>query len=197
MPDTTAKPAKADVRFHVTITDSGYTGRDMTQYRHFTATAGILAPDKYATDTTTPVLHDPDGYGIDGATDRALTGLTITAQADDNSMKTPAPWYAWKVAYGRRQVELADAEQIIPVLRKIKRRMDKLTRELGSPATLAQFATYAASAVTTERSPFLRAVPAAQDFAGTGYHEMDADGLAYHLNSDATEWRKNHGIDPA
>lgn len=199
---TTAKPAKPDVRFHVTITDGdSYTGG--TRYRHFAARAYILAPDKYA-DSTTPVLHDPDAYGIAGTHAPELKGLVITAQADSDSMARPgsgsgsgSEWYSWTVAYDRHQVTLTDAEQMIPVLRKIKRRMDKLTAEQGSPATLAQFCTRAASAVTPERHAFLRTVPAERDYEGTGYQSMDADALAYHVRSDATEWRKNHGIDPA
>ena len=187
---------KPDVRFHVTITDGDtYTGG--THYRHFAATAYVLAPDKYA-ESTTPVLQGPDDYGIPGARAPELKGLVITAQAEENSMAQPGrEWYGWTVAYDRHQVTLADAEQMIPVLRKIKRRMDKLTRELGTPATIAQFCTYAASAITPERHAFLRTVPAERDYEGTGYQSMDANALAYHVSSDATEWRKNHGIDPA
>lgn len=195
---TTAKAPKPDVRFHVTITDSENWGSDMTRYRHFTARAYILAPDKHATDSTTPILQGPDDYGIPGTRAPELKGLTITAQADNNSMTRPGQeWYGWTIAYDRHRIELADAEQMIPVLRKIKRRMDKLAAELGRPATLAQFCTYAASAITGERHPFLRTVPAERDYEGTGYQHMDADALAWHVSSDATEWRKNHGIDPA
>ena len=195
MPDT--KPARPDIRFTVTITGSERFGGD-TQYRHFTARAYVLAPGRYSADHAVE-LHSPDSYEIE-RTDatKALAGLEITAQADDNSMKRPGDeWYAWSVHYDRHTVGLRDAEAILPVLRKIDRRMTRLTAELGRPATLAQFCAYAVSAITPERNPFMHQVPDSQDYEGHGYRSMDVNALDGHIWSDAAEWRKNHGIDVA
>jgi hypothetical protein len=191
------KSTPADVRFAVTITESGQS-YGLTQYRHFTARAYILARDKYSAGHRME-LHSCDSYGVDAGKARALAGLVITAQADDSTMTRPgAEWYGWSVSYDRSRVELRDAGEILPVLRKIQRRQDKLTSELGRPATLAQFCAYAVSAITAQRNVFVRSVPDSQDWEGNGgYRSMDADALSYHLQSDATEYRKNHGIDVA
>lgn len=192
--DSTKVPAP-DVRFAVTIADSDGNRYGGTQYRNFAARAYILARDKYS-DTHAYELHSPDSYSVEGGKARVLAGLTITAQADDSTMGRPGDeWYAWTVSYDRHRVELRDAEEILPILRKITKRLDKLTAELGRPATLAQFCAYAASAVTPRTNVFMRAIPASQDYEATGYRSMDADALSYHLQSDAQEWRKNHGID--
>lgn len=189
------KTTPADVRFAVTIADGSGNRYGGTQYRNFAARAYILARDKYSEDHAYE-LHSPDSYSVDAGKARALAGLTITAQADDSTMGRPGDeWYAWTVSYDWSRVELRDAEEILPVLRKIAKRIDKLTADLGRPVTLAQFCAYAASAITAQRNVFLRAVPAGQEHEATGYRAMDADALSYHLQSDAQEWRKNHGID--
>ena len=191
--DTSKTTPKADVRFAVTITDSGY-AYDRHTYRHFTASAYVLGTDKYGS-TGRPELLSPTDYSVPESA-RALEGLQITAQADSDSMRRPGDeWYGWEISYDRSRIKLADAEEILPVLRKISKRMDALTREMGRPASLAQYCTYAVKALTSERQPFMRKVPDSQDYEGTGYRSMDADALSYHLQADATEWRKNHGID--
>lgn len=195
---STETAPRPDIRFAVTITGDDSYAYSMAQYRHFTARAYILARDKHS-DTSAYELHDPDSYSVDTGAARVLAGLQITAQADINSMKRAGDeWYAWGIAYKRTAVKLRDAEEILPVLRKIAKRIDKLSGELGRPKSLAQFCAYAASAVTAERKPFMRRVgPDASDYEGTGYRSMDANDLASHLWHDAAEWRKNHGIDPA
>lgn len=151
--------------------------------------------DKYGS-TGRPELLTPGGYGIPGDRASALKGLVITAQSDNDHMKRPGDeWYGWEVSYDRFDgIQLADAEEILPVLRKIRKCQDKLNAEFGYPATLAQFCTYAARAVTSERQPFLRYVPADQDYGGSGYRSMDADALARYLQADAQAWRKEHGV---
>jgi hypothetical protein len=192
MPST--KPARPDIRFAVTITESQRFGGD-TQYRHFAARAYVLAPGRYSADHAIE-LHSPDSYEIerDDAT-MALAGLEITAQSDNDHMKRPGDeWYAWTVQYDRHRIELRDAKAILPVLRRIDRRMTKLTAELGRPATLAQFCAYAVTAVTAGRQPFMRHVPDGEDYEGHGYRSMDASALDYHLMADATEWRERNGV---
>ncbi len=190
------KTAPADVRFAVTITDGTRYPGDQTSYRHFTARAYVLGVDKYGS-TGRPELLSPTDYSVP-STAKALDGLTVTAQADSDSMKRPGDeWYAWEVSYDRSRVQLKDAEEILPVLRKIDKRVARLTSELGRPSTLASFCAYVASAITRQTSVFLRRVDAEQDYEGTGYRSMDADALSYHLASDASEWRKDHGIDGA
>lgn len=192
---TSTDTIKADVRFAVTISESSGNRYGGTQYRNFAARAYILARDKYSSDHAYE-LHSPDSYSVDAGPARALAGLQITAQADDSTIRRPGDeWYGWEVSYDRSRVKLADAEEILPVLRKIQKRLDKLTSELGRPATLAQYCAYVASAITARTSVFMRSIPASQDYEATGYRSMDADALSYHLQSDAQEWRKNHGID--
>lgn len=191
----TSKPAP-DVRFAVTITGDDGNRYGGTQYRKFHARAYIWAPDKYS-DSHGYELHDPDSYSIEGGKARALKGLQITAQADNDSMKRAGnEWYAWEVSVDRYVVQLKDAEEILPVLRKIAKRVDALSTELGRPETLAQYCAYAVGAVTRERRPFMhRVTDPARDFEGTGYRAMDANDLAYLLYSDAVEWRKSHGVE--
>ncbi len=186
---------KPDIRFAVTITKDTHDSFG-DGYRHFRATACVLGVDKYGS-TGRPELLSPTDYSVP-STAKPLAGLQITAQSDSDSMKRPGDeWYAWQVEYGRHTVKLADAEEMLPVLRKISKRIDKLTVEMGYPSTLAQFCTYAVKALTSERQPFMRKVPDGQDYEGTGYRSMDANALSYHLQSDAQEWRKNHDIDPS
>lgn len=193
MSDQTAP--KPDIRFAVTVSDTGY-AYDRHTCRHFAARAYVLGVDKYGS-TGRPELLSPTDYSVPRGA-KALAGLEITAQADSDSMRRPGDeWYAWTVQYDRHRIELSDAEEILPVLRKIAKRMERMTAEHGRPATLAQFCSYAVKALTSERSPFMRAVPETQDYEGTGYRSMDTDALSYHLQSDAGEWRKNHGIDVA
>lgn len=188
-------PTKPDVRFAVTISDSQAYAGDMTRYRHFTARAYVLGVDKYGK-TGRPEPLSPTDYSVP-ETAKALDGLVITAQADSDTMRRPGQeWYAWQVSYDRSGgIQLRDAEEILPVLRKIAKRLDKMSADIGRPSSLAQYCTYVARAVTSERQPFMRRVPDGQDYEGHGYRSMDANDLEYHLSSDASEWRKNHGID--
>jgi hypothetical protein len=193
----TAPAPKPDIRFAVTITDSRYNGAGMTQFRHFTARAYILGVDKYGS-TGRPELLDPDEYGVpDRDRTRALKGLVVTAQADGDSMKRPdEQWYGWEAGYDRSgTIELRDAEEMQPVLRKIRKQQEKLHAEFGFPRTLALFCTYAARALTAERRPFLRRDPDGRDIEGNGgYRSMDTDALDSFLRTDAREWREAHGI---
>ena len=193
MSDTTPspKPAKPDVRFLVTISDSRHPGD--RQYRHFRAEAYVLGVDRYGS-TGRPELLTPGGYGIPGDRASALAGLVITAQSDSDHMKQPGDeWYGPEVSYDRfNGIKLADAEEILPVLRKIRKCQDKLTSEFGYPATLAQFCIYAARAVTSAHRPFLHRVSDDRDIEGTGCRSMDGTALSYHLQADAQAWRKEH-----
>jgi hypothetical protein len=196
MSETTPAP-KPDIRFAITITKNETYAYDSQHYRHFQARAYVLGVNKYGK-SQRPELLDPSDYSVAGRDrTRALAGLVITAQADSDSMKRPgSEWYGQAVKYDRYTVELKDAEEMLPVLRKIDRTMRKLTAEFGYPATLVQFCTYAARALTSHRQPFLCAVSADHDWEGTGYRSMDADALSYHLSADASEWREAHGIKP-
>lgn len=193
MSDTTTD--QPDIRFAVTLTkDERYSG-DWTSFRHFRAEAYVLGVDKYGS-TGRPELLSPTDYSVPGNSARKFKGLIITAQSDSDKMKLPGnEWYAWEVSYERSGVKLSDAEEMLPVLRKIARRQEKLNAEFGYPRTLAQFCAYAVKAVTSERQPFLRRVSDDQDWEGHGYRSMDPSALDYHLQADATEWRKNHGVD--
>jgi hypothetical protein len=195
MSDTTPAP-KPDIRFAITISKDEAYAYDSQRYRHFQARAYVLGIDKYGK-SQRPELLDPSDYSVaDRDRTRALAGLVITAQADSDSMKRAGnEWYGQAVKYDRYTIGLKDAEEMLPVLRKVDRTMRKLSTEFGYPATLVQFCTYAARALTSHRQPFMRAVSADHDWEGHGYRSMDADALGYHLADDATEWRKNNGIE--
>lgn len=185
----TSKP-KPDIRFFITIeTGDSFGG---TRYVRFTARAMVLSHD-----TDNPGLHGPDSYSIDTHGARHLDGLEITAQADTDTMrKAGREWYGWSVHYDRSRMELQACEDAVKVLRAVDRRMRKLSDELGRPATLAQFCTYAAGAVTPERRAFMHCVDRPEhDYEGTGYRSMDASALDYHISSECTEIRKQLGID--
>jgi hypothetical protein len=195
MSDKPAPAPKPDIRFAVTISKDEAYAYDSQRYRHFAARAYVLGVDKYGK-SQRPELLDPSDYSVaDRDRTRALEGLVITAQSDSDSMKRAGnEWYGQSVKYNRYTIELRDAEEMLPVLRKIDRTMARLTAEFGYPATLVQFCTYAARALTSHRKPFMRTVPADADYEGHGYRSMDADALGYHLQADAQEWREAHGI---
>jgi hypothetical protein len=195
---STPKPEPADVRFAVTITNAS---RDSFSdgYRYFRAEAYVLGVDPYGK-TGLPELRGPDEYGHPDSV-RALKGLVITAQSDNDHMRKPGgEWYAWEVKYDRfGGVELKDAEEMLPVLRKIRKTMERLNDDYGRYTTLAQFCTYAVKAVIApkQRRPFMRHVPDGQDYEGHGYRSMDTDALAWHIQADAQKWREDRGIKPA
>jgi hypothetical protein len=186
--------SKPDIRFAVAITESAYGGG--SRYVHFTAQAMIAAIGRFGSDEGKPGLFSPASYELPFDPDvKALAGLEISAQADENTMrKTGQEFYGWSVAYQRRSVELADAEAMVRVLRKIGRGMTRLSGELGRPVTLAQFATHAVRALTAERAPFTRHVEDNHDFGGTGYRSMDPAALDHYIWSECAAWRERYGV---
>src|SRR5260370_31347445 len=124
------KAEKPDVRFYVEVVDSAGNRLGGSQYGNFYARAMILAPDRFA-ERNPYTLHDPDSYSIPdpGAGYRALAGLEISAQCDDSARD----FYGWSVPHPRDRVTLADAENMIKVLRRVDKRAEALKAEYGYP----------------------------------------------------------------
>jgi hypothetical protein len=195
MSDDTKVPAyKPDVRWAIGFREAEYHGG--SRYVHITARAMILGR---STVDNQLGLFDPDSYELPyRAANRALHGLQVTAQSDQDHMRyAGGEFYGWEVGYDRHLVDLAGAEDIVKALRKVNRKMDALTRELGRPATIAQYITYVARAFASGDSSrvFVRYVGEDNDYEGTGYRSMDADDLAGHIWNQCAEWRKRYGVE--
>ena len=186
------RPAKADVRFYVQVSDSSGNRFGGSQYAHFTARCMILARENYGGRQGQLDLFAPDSYNVP-INARDLTGLEITAQLDETSRD----WYGWSVHYNVDKVTLRNGEEMIKVLRRIERQMNKITAEYGRPTDLASFCAHAVKAVTSQGQPFMRPVKAEHDYESTGYRSMDVDTLRYFIDSETQAWRKSHGIDIA
>jgi hypothetical protein len=166
-----------NIRMLVTVAERDSYGSD--HYLHFT---GRLV-----------VQHDGELRGADryAERERGLQDLTVTAQRDTSAKH----FYGFEVSYREPySVRLEDAELMVKVLRKIRRRMDQLREKWGYPTDIAMFAAHAMSALTAAPQPFLRRVPPERDFAGTGYHAMNADGLRWFVADEVAKWEKERGI---
>lgn len=190
------KTEKADIRFNVTFDSVDDRIGGSNQYAHFTARCYVLAVDKYGSKET-PELISPDSYAapMDAA---PLAGLTITAQMDDSTARgdTARAWYGYRVEYEvNRGVELRKAEEMVKVLRKIQRQMDKIAGQYGAPGDLSAFCGYAVTAIAGHGRVFTRPVKPEQDIEGTGYRSMDVSGLRDYIDMETENWRKRNGIE--
>jgi hypothetical protein len=188
----TGKTSPADVRLYVRFDDSRYGGYDSDRFAHVTAQPLILARDRYGNHELT--LHDPDSYGIEdpGAAVRALKGLTVRAQTDGSSHG----FYGYEIVYKLDEVPLRTAETMLPVLRRLDKKMTALADRFGRPQDLAGYLAHLADALGLGGQPFMRPLNADEaDYEGTGYRAMDADGLRWWIADETAKWRERHGIE--
>jgi hypothetical protein len=187
----TSKPDPADVRLYVRFEDSSHGGWD-SKFAHVYARPMILAHDRYGSHELT--LHDADSYSIEdpGTAVRALHNLTVSAQTDGSHHG----FYGYEVTYTPREVTLRTAETMLPVLRRLDKRMTALADRFGRPQDLAGFLAHLADALGLGGQPFMRPLNAGEaDYEGTGYRAMDADGLRWWLADETAKWRERHGIE--
>ena len=178
-----------DLRLAVRFEDSPYNSFG-DRYAHVYVMPVIMARGKYGRQEHT--AWDVDSYELDDvpATVRALKGLKVRAQMDDHS---PA-FYGYRVHFDVDQVDLREAERILPILRRIDKKMTALSDRFGYPRDLETFLSHLADALGLSGQPFVRRVTDDHDFEGTGHRSMDTDSLRYFLNGQAREWRERYGI---
>jgi len=185
---TTGKP---DLRLHVRFEDSPYNSFG-TRYAHVYVMPVIMARGKYGKQEYD--AWDVDSYEIEEppAAVRALRGLRVKAQMDDHDTS----WYAYRVHFQAEydQVSLHEAERILPVLRRLDKKMATLADRFGYAQNLETFLTRLADALGITGKPFVRRVPANQDYEGTGHRSMDADSLRWWLQDETNKWRERYGI---
>jgi len=132
-----------------------------------------------------------DSYDIDvPAAVSALKGLRVKAQIDDHSGR----FYGYRVHFDIEQLDLREAERVIPVLRRLDKRMTALADRFGHPRDLTAFLAHLADAMGLSGKSFVRRVTDDADYEGHGHRSMDADALRYWLDGQAQDWRKRHGI---
>lgn len=118
----------------------------------------------------------------------AYDGLVITGQA--NTDDKGRDFYGWSVEYRNVfSVNLARAQSMVSLLRKVERHLEKLAKVYGSPTTFAEYVGRVADALGANReTPIGIKVSAKDDYNGTGYRWATVDGLRYHLD-DITSGR--------
>jgi len=186
MPRNT-QPA-ADLRLHVRFEDSPYNSFG-DRYAHVYVMPVVMARGKYGRQEFT--AHDVDSCDIDvPAAVKALKGLRVRAQMDDHS----TGWYAYRLHFSIDQLTLDEAERVLPVLRRLERKMTALTDRFGYPRDLETFLARLADAMGLPGKPFVRRVTDDQDYEGHGHRSMGADDLRWWLNDEVSKWRERHGI---
>ena len=179
---------RPDLRLHVHFEDSPYNSWG-SKYAHVYVTPVVMARGKYGDQRYE--AHSVDSYDIDvPAAVSALKGLRVKAQIDDHSGR----FYGYRVHFDIEQLDLAKAERVIPVLRRLDKRMTALADRFGHPRDLTAFLAHLADAMGLSGKSFVRRVDAEQDIEGHGHRSMDADALRYWLDGQAQDWRKRHGI---
>lgn len=175
---TSTKTAK--IRLLVTLTDETSLGH---QILTFTAEPSALTDDGS--------LHSP---GTEAGLPRDLEDFTIEAFRDSGF---PGNSFSPALAAYRRvyRVDLARAEEMVTVLRKLRRKVEQLTGRYGDATDLAQYAAYVAEAIgNTAERPFLRRVEPDQDFDGTGYQAMSPSELRRWLHAQERAWEQQHHV---
>jgi hypothetical protein len=179
------------LRLHVRFEDSPYNSPG-DRYSHVYVMPVVMGRGKYGQQEFT--AYDVDSYEIDDvpAAVRALKGLRVQAQMDDHS----AACYGYRVHFGAEhdQLDLREAERILPVLRRIDRKMTALSDRFGYPRDLETFLSHLADALGITGKPFVRRVTDGQDYEGTGHRSMDTDALRYWLADETSKWRERHSI---
>ena len=119
--------------------------------------------------------------------------FTLTAQAHG-----PAGWYGWCAEFRQPfAVDLAHAQAMVTVLRRLDTRLHRLATQYGQPAGTAEWAArvYAAAGGTCGR-PFGRhATSTGQDLNGSGWQWMDTDELRHWLDSQLATFVQTHRLD--
>jgi hypothetical protein len=198
------KVTMRDVRLHVRFEDgsSHRFGGDL--YGHIIVVPVIVAR-REGDDKAD--AHSCNTYSLEvPAAVKALHGLTVSAQMDESTAKVPGRlFYGYEVHYHRERLNLRDAEAILPVLRRLDKRMTELTGTFGAPQDLTAYLARLAVALLPKGTghPFVRRLGtvdssgqprAEEDYEWTGHRSMDVDQLRYWIQRQAELWRGKHGI---
>lgn len=113
-----------------------------------------------------------------------MADLVVCAQSDDASEELRS--YGWRVEYAQpHSVDLARAEGMVKVLRRVERRLEAMRGELGYPETFGSYLARVGVALGAKtyvwRSP--------RD--GVGYVHGDAATAAMRVESMVSDWRKS------
>jgi hypothetical protein len=187
---TTKTTTKPDLRLHVRFEDSPSYGWG-SHYCHVRVMPVIVARASHGDQRYDS--WDVDSYSIPEApaSVRALKGLRISAQMDDTSGR----FYGYRLGYHDLEVDLRTAETILPVLRRLDKRMTALSDRFGYPQDLVQFLAHLADALGLTGQAFIRTLDAGQaDYEGHGQRSMDVDSLRSWLNDQTRAWRDKHHI---
>jgi hypothetical protein len=190
----TSKIPMPDVRLSVRFEDDPSSWG--SRYCHVYVTPVILARAEHGRQEYT--AWDVDSYSIPEApaSVRALKGLKVRAQMDDSTARQPgsAGFYGYRLSFALDEIDLQRAEIILPVLRKIDRKMTALSDRFGHPRDLVTFLGYLTDALGLTGQPFVRTVDAEHDYEGHGHRSMSIDMLGYWLADETKKWRERHGI---
>jgi len=188
---------KPDLRLHVAFEEDPYGSSFGTSYAHVRAMPAVLARDKYGQHEW--FAHAVDSYSVDGpqpdARMRNLDGLKVSAQADNHSGDDNG-FYGFELTFEpSRKPTLHELERILPVMRRIDKRMTALRDQYGYPRDLAAYLSYLATAVCPGvKRPFIRRVDDGHDIEGTGYRSMDTEALRWWVDRELKRWREKVGV---
>lgn len=170
------KAEKPTLRIVVATEDQG---DSFSRYLIFTGHVYVLSD---AGELLNPQSSWDPGYEI--------ADLTVRAQMHPNG----AGFYGYRAEYKPFCVDLAKAESMTRVLRRIGKRMTELDGRFGYVQDLPTFMGRLAEALAiTERQCFARRVRGDADINGTGYRWMDVDNLRCHLDTEVAAWCSRHG----
>ena len=118
--------------------------------------------------------------------------FTLTAQAHGL-----AGWYIWHAEFRQPfAVDLAHAQAMVTVLRRLDARLGHLATQYGQPAGIAEWAARVYSAIGgTLARPFgHRAASPGHDLNSSGWQWMDTDELHRWLDSQLIAFCQTHGL---
>lgn len=122
-----------------------------------------------------------------------LTDLRVRAQLDGSC--ADGEFYGYRAEFQPYSVDLERAQSMVKTLRLIDKRMTALRDRFGYPQDLAGYMAHLVDSLSfDEPRCFLRRVSAEQNMSGTGYREMDTDGLRSWLAHEVNAWRIKHGF---
>jgi hypothetical protein len=188
MTSTTSKAA-VDLRLAVRFEyRRGYDSIGDSSYAHVYADPVVIARGRYGKQEVS--AWNVDSYEIElPEAVRALHGFRVSAQTDDRSRLR---FYGYdQPGYALPEIPLRTAEKMLPVLRRLDRKLTDLNSRFGYPADLPAYLARVADALLPRGTvyPFVRLLTEGEpDFEGSGHRSMDADSLRMWLGDQVKAW---------
>lgn len=130
-----------------------------------------------------------DSSGISRHED-AYADLFVSAQADRSSDEP----YGWRVEYRNvYSVDATRAELMLKTLRRVNRKLDKMTAELGYPDTFAAYVARVAVALGVKRFYWRHGDRPPMMYSDGDYGHGDANQMAYKLRETVKNFREPAG----